>query len=209
MKERTGNIFRWITEIMALALFIALTLANRLQLWFVIFLIGAALSVFAGRFYCGWICPMNTLFRPVHWLYGKLKIKRMKSPRILSRSWFRYFLLVLFLGSMVLIRRFHIQINLLLYITLLSVLVTLFLEESFWHRHICPFGTILSITSRKAKVSMEIDESGCIKCGKCQKKCPSGSIVTKEDGKRYNIKHECLLCYQCIEPCPVNVCKIG
>jgi ferredoxin len=56
---------------------------------------------------------------------------------------------------------------------------------------------------------MEIEESGCISCGACQKKCPSGSILTREDGKRYNQKNECLLCYQCIEACPTKVCKIG
>ncbi len=209
MKEKTRNIIRWLVEILALAIFIGLTTNHKLQLWFAIFLLGVIISIFAGRYYCGWICPMNTFFRPIQWIYKKLKIKRFKSPKILSNKWSRYFILILFLSAMVMIKLFHIKINLLLYITMFSVVVTLFFEEAFWHRNVCPFGTILSIVSRKAKISMEIEESGCISCGACQKKCPSGSILTREDGKRYNQKNECLLCYQCIEACPTNVCKIG
>ncbi|MBN2657131.1 MAG: 4Fe-4S binding protein [Spirochaetales bacterium] len=209
MKEKTRNIVRWIWEIAALILFFGLTVAGKLQLWFAIFMLGVLISVFAGRFYCGWICPMNTIFRPLSWFYGKLKIKRLKSPKFLSGNGFRYFILILFLALMIFVRILHVKMNILLYLTMLSVLVSLVFEEAFWHRKICPFGTILSLTSRKAKVAMNIDESGCIGCGACQKKCPSDSIITKEDGKRYNLKHECLMCYQCIDACPTKVCEIG
>ena len=209
MKAKIRNSFRWIVEIMALVFFIGLTVNHKLQLWFALFLSGVILSLFAGRYYCGWICPMNTLFRPIHWIYKKLKLKRLPAPKILSSPWVRYILLILFLSAMAAIRIFHIQLNLLLYITLFSVVVTLFFEEAFWHRHLCPFGTILSLTSRGSRISMKIEEAGCISCGACQKRCPSGSIVTKEDGKRYNRKYECLVCHQCVDVCPTKVCKIG
>jgi len=209
VKEKSRNILRWIVEIGALVLFAALTVVGKLQLWFAIFVLGVLISIFAGRYYCGWICPMNTLFRPIHWFYGKLKIKRLKSPKILAGNGMRYIILFLFLVSMILVRVLHIKVNILLYLTMLSVLVSLVFEEAFWHRKICPFGTILSLTSRKARVSMKIDESDCLSCGACQKKCPSDSIITREDGKRYNLKHECLMCYQCVPACPTKVCKIG
>ncbi len=209
MKRNRLYIIRWVIEIAALILFIALTVNHKLQLWFVIFAAGVILSIFIGRYYCGWVCPMNTLFRPIDWIYRKLKIKRLPSPKVLSHPAVRYILLILFIAAMVATRMLHIKVNILLYIVGFSILVTLIFEEEFWHRRLCPFGTILSLTSRKAGVSMKIDESGCISCGICQKKCPAGSIQTREDGKRYNLGHECLQCYQCIDPCPRDVCSIG
>lgn len=209
MKLKVINVLRVIIEVISLVIFTVLTVNHKLQLWLGFFLIGTLLSIVIGRYYCGWICPMNTLFRPINWLYKKFKIKRLKSPEFLSKNWFRYTLLILFVVSMVATKVLHIKINILLYIVILSVIETLFIEEKFWHRYVCPFGTILSLTSRKSKILMKIDEDNCISCGICQKNCPSGSIETKENKKRYNIKNECLMCYQCIKPCPSNVCKIG
>jgi polyferredoxin len=206
--DKKHTIFRWVIEIGALALFILLTVQHRLQLWLFIFLTGAAVSVFAGRLFCGWICPMNTVFRCINWIYGKLKIKRFSPPAFFSKNWFRYSIVIIFIAAMAAVRVMNIRINLFLYITLASILVTLLFTEDFWHRHICPFGTILSITSRKAPLSMKIDEAGCISCGKCQSVCPAASIITKEDTKRQNRKHECLLCYQCVSVCPTGVCNV-
>ncbi|QEN05349.1 4Fe-4S dicluster domain-containing protein [Thiospirochaeta perfilievii] len=208
MKLKAINQLRTVIEVFFLVFFIGLTINNKLQLWFGIFLIGTILSTIIGRYYCGWICPMNTLFRPIDFIYRKFKIKRLKPPVILSKTWLRYLFLILFVVSMVAVRVIHIKINILLYVVILSVFITLFIEESFWHKAVCPFGTILSLTSRKSTISMNIDENNCISCGKCQKVCPSESISTKENKKRFNLKQECLMCYQCIEACPVKVCNI-
>ncbi|MFP4442834.1 MAG: 4Fe-4S binding protein [Spirochaetia bacterium] len=77
--------------------FIVLTVQQKPRLWLVIFLAGAAVSIIAGRFFCGWICPMNTLFRGIQWVCGKLKIKRRPPPRVLSKNWFRYSIVLLFM----------------------------------------------------------------------------------------------------------------
>ncbi|MCK5736503.1 MAG: 4Fe-4S dicluster domain-containing protein, partial [Spirochaetaceae bacterium] len=103
--------------------------------------------------------------------------------------------------------RMGIKFNVLLYLTGFSVLLTLIFQEVFWHRHLCPFGTILSFTSRKALYSLKINEEGCIECGKCQEVCPSESILTLENGKRKNLSNECLHCVKCINVCPVSVCN--
>lgn len=209
MKIKSKNIIRIVIEIIFLGVFIGLTVNNKLQLWFGIFLVGTVLSAVIGRYYCGWICPMNTLFRPVDFIYRKLNIKRLKTPVLLSKTLSRYLFLILFLVSMIAVRVLHIKINILLYIVLLSVFITLFIEESFWHKAVCPFGTILSLTSRKSKIFMKINEDSCISCGKCQKVCPTESIIIKKNKKRFNLKHECLMCYQCIEVCPTKVCNIS
>ena len=83
-KRLLASILRIIAEIVSLAIFVLLFFNNKLQLWIVIFGASALLSLFFGRFYCNYICPMNTLFRPINWLYSKLKIKKIRTPRFLK-----------------------------------------------------------------------------------------------------------------------------
>jgi polyferredoxin len=206
-KTRALTILRVVSEITAAVLFFILLKNQKLQLWIIIFGITALLSVFWGRFYCSWICPMNTAFRGINWIYGKLKISRLKTPKFLRNDVLRIALLVLFIASMIVIKMMNLKLNMLLYLTLFAILLTLFFEEEFWHRRLCPFGMILSLTSRKSRLSMDIDEQACISCGKCQKVCPTSSIVTLENKKRRNTSHECLLCGRCIDVCPTSICR--
>ncbi|MBF9017343.1 MULTISPECIES: 4Fe-4S binding protein [unclassified Oceanispirochaeta] len=209
-KKITGlNIFRGAMEITALLLVIILVGNHKLQMWLIIFAGGVMVSLFGGRLFCAWICPMNTIFRGIDFIYKKLKIKRFNAPEFLKNNIVRYIFLALFILSMVVVKMKGLHLNMLLYIILFSVALTMFVNEEFWHRYLCPFGTILSFTSRKARYGMHIEENECIACGKCQKVCPSASILTIENKKRKNKNNECLMCRQCIDICPVNVCGIS
>jgi ferredoxin-type protein NapH len=208
-EKKSLNILRIITEIAALLLVIVLVKNHKLQMWLIIFAAGVIVSLFAGRLFCGWICPMNTAFRAIDFVYKKLGIRRFKAPSFLENSIVRYLFLALFILAMVFIKISGIHLNMLLYILFFSVALTLIIEEKFWHRYLCPFGTILSFTSRKTRYGMHIEEVECIACGKCQKVCLSASIFTTGNKKRKNINNECLMCRQCIDVCPVNVCHIS
>lgn len=192
------------TELAALAVFILLLKNSKLQMWLAIFVIGVVGSLFAGRFYCGWICQMHTIFRPINTLYTKLKIKRLKTPQFMQSSEIRILFVILFIVSMILTKVLNLKVNILLFITLFSILIILVFEEEFWHKKICPFGTIFSFTSKKSLLAIKIDESNCIACGKCQIDCPTSSISTLENKKRTNIINECLVCRKCIDACPVS-----
>jgi polyferredoxin len=152
---------------------------------------------------------MNSAFKVIDWIYRKLGLSRLKVPRFLDNRVVRIAFLLLFIASMVLNMKLGLKLNILLYLILFSVLLTLLFEEVFWHRRLCPFGTILSLSSRKAPFALRIDQDACIKCGKCQGVCPSSSIETLGNGKRTNIGHECLLCGNCIDVCPPSVCATG
>ncbi|HAK46604.1 MAG TPA: 4Fe-4S ferredoxin [Spirochaeta sp.] len=205
--KRITPILRIIVEIAALAIFVVLFLNHKLQMWIILFGASALLSLLFGRFYCSWICPMNTSFKLISLVYGKIGIKRFKTPGFLKNGKIRFILLVLFVASMLITKKMGLKIDMLLYVTVFAVFLTLFFEENFWHRRLCPYGTILSLTSRPSRYRMNIDEAGCISCGKCQKVCPSDSIITLEDKKRRIIKHECLLCGKCADVCPEAVCQ--
>lgn len=206
-KKTPVLIARIIIELLSLFLAVVLFINHKLQLWLVIFAVSALLSVFFSRFYCGWICPMNTFFRIIDVIYRRIGIKRLKTPVLLQNNVLRILLLVLFIAVMVITKIMGIKVNVLIIITAFSVLLTLIFEEALWHRRLCPFGTILSLTSRKSIVSLRIDEQDCIACGKCQKVCPVDSISTLENKKRQNIISECILCGNCRNICPKNVCR--
>ncbi len=201
MSNKKATALRVIVEIIFLALFLFLLRNKDLQRWFLIFGIGLLGAIFLGRVYCGWICPMETLFRPINWLYSKLKIKRLKTPAVFKNNIFRWTVLVLFVMLMVAVKAFKIRMNLLLYISAFSVLVTLVFEEEFWHRYICPFGTLLSIFSRNPLFGMRVEKTSCVSCGICQRVCPVSAIEKEDDGMKIDAS-ECLVCLKCKEKCP-------
>ena len=209
MTTKHHNIRRTAVQILALGLFLFLLIQNKLTLWVILFGAAALLSVIFGRFYCSWICPMNSSFRVIQAIYGKLGLKRFKTPGFFKNPVTRGLILVLFVGAMIIMKKNQIPVNMLLYITLASLLITLFFEEAFWHRRLCPFGTILSLTSRKSRYTMKVNEEECIACGKCQKVCPSGSLITLDNKKRRNMPNECLLCGNCTAACPTGACRLG
>jgi ferredoxin-type protein NapH len=197
--------FRIIIEIFFLTVYIFFTFTNSQQKWMVVLITGIALSLFFSRVYCGWMCQMNTVFRSINWVYGKLGIKRPKTPLFFKHKAFKYIILVIILLSLILTMKLRIKVNLTLYVSIIGIVATLFLEESFWHNYICPYGTIQSFSSRPAKLSVKIDEDNCKNCGTCQKVCPAEAIKTLDSKKRRVTKNLCLTCFKCQEVCPPKV----
>lgn len=231
-KAKKTNTLRGVVQGLALLLFAVMTVTGKLQLWFIVFAAaGLAGSVFFGRIYCGWICPMGSLMRAQSWIYTKLRIQRWKIPSLLkgkTGSVMRWGFLFLFLGLMVMVQRQGKPVPVLLYLTAAAVIVSLFFEEAFWHTRICPFGTLLSVSSRASKRGIHVDQAVCISCGKCEQVCPTHSMHAapveqlsdqstdqstdertdlkrkKPRPKRINTANECLVCTQCGTVCPVS-----
>lgn len=191
-------------EILFLAFFVVLLYLGRIQIWLVVFGSGAFLSLLLSRFYCGWMCPMDTLFRPIRWLYRKMGIKRLAVPHFFKVPLVRFLFLVVFIGFMIVTKRMGMNIPLLGIIVVISVLVVLVFEEALWHNYICPYGTILRLLSIPAIRSVKIDEDKCIMCGKCQIVCAVHAIDTKDNKKRIIRKTDCLTCHECESSCPTD-----
>ncbi|MDT4763164.1 4Fe-4S binding protein [Sphaerochaeta sp. PS] len=188
-------------QLLFLALFLTLMVLGRIQVWMGIFVVSAIASLLFSRFYCGWMCPINTLLKPVTWAKKKQHIKSFKVPKSLSSKWSRAFMLLLFLGVLVFTFRTGKKLPVLPVLVGLGFVLTLFFPEELWHHYLCPYGAIISLPSRKAKHAMKIDEEACINCGKCAKVCPSLAIV-KEEKHHSIIKNECLVCRECVDACP-------
>ena len=69
---------------------------------------------------------------------------------------------------------------------------------------ICPVGTTLSLVSRFSLFRPVIDESKCISCGRCYKRCKASCI----DGQAHRIDYSrCLVCFDCLDNCTEGALK--
>lgn len=197
-------VFRYISEIIFFVLFFILLKNHMLMKWMFVFIAGLLLSPLIGRFYCGWVCPINTIFRPINFVYKKLGIKRFKTPKFLRSNVLRYILLFAFISLFIITKLLKIKLNVLLYVIGFATLITLFFDEAFWHKKLCPYGTLMNIGERISPLKLNIDENKCIGCGLCQEVCPNNTIITLNNNKRKIINNECLMCFECQRVCPVD-----
>lgn len=112
-------------------------------------------------------------------------------------------MLGLFLLTMVMILTSGQKIPVMLILTIAGVVLSLFYVPAFWHRYLCPYGTILNLTGKRARNFYAVDQENCVRCGKCKLACPAEAIIMNEP-KDYPIiaKGLCLECTQCVLACP-------
>ena len=183
---------------------------GKVQIWMAIFGGSLLLSIYFGRFYCGYICPINTGMELIDNNAEKKKRKRKPVPMAFKKSVviFRYGILALFLGTMIIVFKTGKKLPVMPLLFALGIIITVFYKPEFWHRYLCPYGTLLSIFSRFNKKSHMVYDESCIRCGKCVGVCPADAFIW-EDKKEYPIiiKNECLQCNKCVEVCPTNSIK--
>ena len=69
----------------------------------------------------------------------------------------------------------------------------------------CPVGVTLGLFSSAAPLGIHIG-GGCVSCGICEKKCPTGCLDSKE--KRLD-SERCILCLSCASACPTGSVRYG
>lgn len=191
-----------ITQITFLVLFAVLIFTGKMQLWMGLFALSVILALFFGRFYCGWLCPINTLMKAVTWLKRRLKLGKLKMPRLLMYPFFRYGFLALFLIAFVFVMKTGRKLPVLPALLILGTGLTLFFPEELWHRYLCPYGTILHLTGARASRSLSMDTDQCSGCGLCGRICSGGAVRKTAEGKFVIERGLCLLCLDCIDKCP-------
>lgn len=193
------KVFQRTIQIVSLALFIVLLIKGNIQAWMVIFVASTLLTLLFSRFYCGWLCPINTLIKPISWVKQKMKIKRKQLPAWIQSDVLRFIFLFVFLAAFGFVFISGKKLPVLPILLGLGVVLSIFFDEALWHRHLCPYGTILSFPGRFSKKAMTIDEELCNNCQRCTRVCPSNAIIKNE--KHQIIKKECLVCHECERVC--------
>lgn len=197
-----------VSQLIFLILFIALIFTEKIQSWMAIFFAGVIAAAILGRFYCGWICPTNTLTEGIESLYKKLNIKRRKVPDFIKNTIFKYGMLLIFIGTMIFVLATGKKLPVLPLLTALGLLASMFFVSSMWHRYLCPYGTILGITGKISKYSLKVSENECVKCGACYKACPAEAVLQGDKKEVPQIKSGlCLECLKCVRICPKKAIK--
>jgi len=189
-----------------LVLFLFVIAKGNMFIWLGLFLISLIGARLFGRFYCGYICPMNTVMGVTSKFSKKLNWQTNNVPKFLKTRWLPWLVLLLMVISMILAKKILKQeLPILIILMVISVVVTFRYEKWVFHNHFCPYGALLSLTGKRARFSTEVDSSLCIGCKKCESICPSKSIVVDDGNKVAQIdKATCHQCQKCTSICPVN-----
>lgn len=168
-------------------------------------------SLFAGRAFCAWVCPVNLITDFANFLKPKLKIKNNFK---INRNFRYYFLALSLIMSFLLgyaafemispVSAFSRALIFLfpsgIFIFLIIFLFDLFVLKNGWCSHICPLGAFYSILGSKSILKVKYDHDKCTKCGKCKIVCPETHIIKLSKTEFINGK-ECIKCGACIDVC--------
>jgi MauM/NapG family ferredoxin protein len=182
-----------------------------------------ALTLFFGRFFCGWICPMGTLLHGLSFLARPRRTReRIRRNLYDRRQGFKTVLLVALLtaaalGAMkvgwfdpiALLTRSAAALFVpgmrFAWIILLVFFVILGLNlvrPRFWCRYLCPLGALLGVAARFLPGGVVRDEETCTDCGLCSRDCPAACNPHEKTRMA-----ECFVCWNCIEDCPEHALR--
>jgi len=213
-KNHKISIFRFITQVMFLGLFVfGLVSFKPLMLFLIIS------SIILGPFFCGWMCFVGfyqDICRYVGSIFKKAPVEPPdKLQNILKFS--RYIILLgaitiggIFLfpnkvwGSFAGYLKGHIEINFVFYFLILLGILSLFTRR-FFCRYLCPIGAKLGLYSLLRPITIN-KSTRCISCGICKTICPMGINLERTNSLASPI---CIDCLQCTEACPKNCLKLG
>lgn len=184
------------SQIIFLIFFLFVIVNGNMVLWLGVFLLSLLGAAVFGRFYCGYICPMNTAMGVTAKLGKRLNWQTKYVPKVLKSKSLPWIVLVLMIVTMIVSKRvLQLELPILLILMAMSILVTLRYEEYVFHNHVCPYGALLSLTGKGAKYSTRVESSQCMGCKKCEKVCSSMAVKVEDLTKVAKI--DPALCHQC------------
>jgi len=167
-------------------------------------------ALFWGRAYCGYMCPLGTLFDLAGYLLPRKFSLNAGADRALK--WVKRIMLVavlalaLGLGSAAVLKYEVFDTVFLLDGTLVAVLLAVAVIVlslpfgRFYCRYLCGVGVCLGTLSNYTFARIRLARE-CDKCGSCAGVCPVGAITIGEKGSVVDAV-ECIRCGDCTRICP-------
>lgn len=175
-------------------------------------------TIFFGRVFCGYFCPLGALQEMIRWIGRKMGIKKdVELPILLDRyaRYLKYIILAVIivlsykLGDLVF--RNYDPYNALMhlgnewdekiygYSILIILLIISLFTKSFWCRYFCPLGATLGVFKKFSFFRLKRDKNTCISCNRCNDVCPAGLDVANSDSVK---SADCISCLNCVSRCP-------
>lgn len=169
-------------------------------------LLGIGLAAFQGRSWCNWLCPRGSFEDS---LLSRISFQR-RIPDVFRATPMR-------LGVMsILMTVLTVQIIrlwpdpwaiggffvLMLTITTgLGIILGVIYQQRTWC-YVCPIGTMSNWVGQNRQ-PLHLEESKCLECNLCAKKCPMQlSPVSLQEPRGMANRGDCLKCSICVDNCP-------
>lgn len=187
-------------------------------------------TIFLGRFFCGWMCAFGAMGDFISLLSKKLFRRKFKIGENADRTlkFIKYiwlFVLVVAIwgldikifsnsnpwdafGMLLTPGKapdfYYVVSNLTpALVILLLIIFSSFFIDRFFCRYLCPLGAVLSLLSKFRIASILKPSQKCGKCRACTENCPMGiPLYQKESVKSV----ECIQCFECVNACPRKNC---
>ncbi len=187
---------------------------------FILLAMFVLLTIFFGRVFCGFFCPLGAISEWIRALGRKLGIKKdIELPATLD-TYLRYLKYVVLLIVVYFSFRYTALVFdaydpfsafahlgnefdelIFAYAVLAFVVITAFFSKGWWCRYLCPLWAFFALIKKIWFFKLKRDNATCTSCGLCGKVCPANLKIKTAD----QISHpDCISCMECVDDCPRN-----
>ncbi len=177
------------------------------------------LTLFLGRFFCGWLCPLGTIqeflfkigkkkklsnqnkYDSFHRIMSKVKYLILLAHIVLAYNMVNYIFInkcpIIAVANFKLLGGIAVNV-------ILILLASLFIER-FFCRYICPYAALMNIMQfigkvlRIPRLKITVNKEACVDCKICNKSCPMQIDISK---KAVINDPNCIICGRCKTACP-------
>jgi len=178
------------------------------------------LTIFFGRVFCGFFCPLGAISEWIRVLGKKLGIKKdVELPDRLDKylRYVKYIILLViiyfsFRATALVFDAYdpfsafaHLGNEfdelIFAYSMLAFVVITAFFSKGRRCRYLCPLGAFFGLLKKLSFSKLKRDQNTCVSCDICRKSCPANLKIKTAD---QITDADCVSCLKCVGDCPKN-----
>jgi len=142
--------FRWFVRIAASITLAVLVILRMERFWLPVLLLGMSTSFFWGRWYCGWVCPMQCVAGCSRLVCkaGKNTDKQFPMARVIRSKWLSIPWMTVLFAIFTVCLITGLRVRLFVWISVLGCMFGLFFPVGSWCAALCPWGRVMKLSAR-------------------------------------------------------------